>query len=484
MKAGRRVRVKIRAGIGMEGEALLVLVRSGWGARHREGFMSVTSTEGLAKGIVAEFEGLVKGVVRAAKSGEEVRLEAIEQGLRRLGREWLGRMLTHAVEQIRQVAEAGVSCSCGSVPRYKGEQWRSQETLAGKLRYRRGYFYCPGCRRGWYPLDERLGMLSGQFSGGLSEAMALVGVALPFAPAATMLERLAGVGVSASTIERLTEERGAALERWRAEEQERVMSEPPIAWGPRAAEAPGQWVAGLDATMTHFGDGWHEAKVGVICLARGQPTQMVEPEVLVEDQTYVAHVGGIEEAGAKLYCEVLRRGVRPETDKVVCLADGAPGIWNQFALHFPYRVEILDWYHAMEHLWAAGKAGLGEGKPETTAWAKAQETLLWQGQAQTVIAALEALAQASGVEAVTRELNYFRTNQERLDYARYRASGYPIGSGMVESACKQVVGARLKGPGMRWSKPGAQAVLTLRCSLASNRWSQDWQLTAPLPKAA
>ena len=446
--------------------------------------MSIAATEALVRGIVRDFEELVKEVVAGAESGKGVRLEAIEERLRRAGRWWLGRMLSQVVEQLRGVAEEGVQCGCcGSVGRYKGEQWRSQETLVGKLRYRRGYYYCGECQRGWYPLDERLGVLAGQFSGGLSEAMALVGVELPFAAAARALERLAGVAASASAIERLTEERGAVLEGRRGEEEKQLMRQQPIGPAPRPVEL-GQWVVGLDATMTHFDDGWHEVKVGVVCLARVHSRQALEPEVRVEGQSYISHVGGIEEAGAKLYCEALRRGVRPESQTLVCLADGAPGNWNQFALHFPYRVEILDWYHAMEHLWAAGKAGLGEGKPETTIWVKAQETLLWQGKPQAVIAAIEALAVQSGAEALRRELNYFRTNQERLDYARYRACGYPIGSGMVESACKQVVGARLKGAGMCWSKPGAQAVLTLRCSLTSNRWSQDWQLTAPLPMAA
>ena len=101
-----------------------------------------------------------------------------------------------------------------------------------------------------------------------------------------------------------------------------------------------------------------------------------------------------------------------------------------------------------------------------------------------VVATLEALYQTSGVEAVAVEAAYCRTNLERIDYARYRRCGYPIGSGVVESACKQLVGGRLKGPGMCWSKPGAQAVLSLRCALRANRLADAWPLTRPLPKAA
>ena len=101
-----------------------------------------------------------------------------------------------------------------------------------------------------------------------------------------------------------------------------------------------------------------------------------------------------------------------------------------------------------------------------------------------VVATLEALYQKSGAEAVAIEAAYFRTNLERIDYTSYRRCGYPIGSGVVESACKQLVGGRLKGPGMCWSKPGAQAVLSLRCALRANRLADAWPLTRPLTRAA
>lgn len=119
-------------------------------------------------------------------------------------------------------------------------------------------------------------------------------------------------------------------------------------------------------------------------------------------------------------------------------------------------------------------------------WVKARERDLWQGKVEKVIAALfkEGGREGTQGEAARAEIHYFETNRERMRYSQYRAAGYPIGSGTVESACKQLIGARLKGAGMCWGKRGAQGVLTLRAELLSGRWEQSWPRTRPLTKAA
>jgi hypothetical protein len=457
-------------------------------ARRLEGFMDMGMAEAMGREIVADVEGLVKGAKARARRGEVVDLAAIEEVMRAMMRRWAGRALAAVAAGVGEVAETAVRCQCGERCRYKGEQERQQETLVGPLRYRRGYYYCGECHRGHYPLDKVMPVGPGQFSRQLQETMALAGAIQPFEPAAEQVRRMVGVVVSASAVERVTEGSGLVLEAQYKEQRERLLSGGGSAMRQcgKASSEGHQWVVELDAAKAHFSDDWHEVKVGVVCQVEetgGDGTQQAS-KVKAVNASYTTHVGGMEDAGAKLYAEAIRRGVRPWEDTVVCLADGAPGNWNQFALHFPRRVEILDWFHALEHLWAAGRAGLGEGSDQVKTWVKEQETLLWEGQPEAVIEAVEALARSTGVEAVNREARYFHTNKERIHYARWREQRYPIGSGAVESACKRLVGARLKGPGMRWTATGGQAVLNLCALLASNRWEQDWSLTLPQPKAA
>lgn len=457
----------------MKGEALGVASRTGGRARHSEGFMKLDRTPAVAAVIMSDISGLVKELGSKGSESRSAVLEAAEDELRVMLRRWAGLVLGVVAESLREEVEREVHCQCGERGRYKGEQERQQETLVGPFRYRRGYWYCHRCGRGWYPMDEALGVSGGQFSSKLELAMSLLGVGFAYRSAAQALDTLVGVQVSANSVERVVKRRGSTLDaHYRAVEarllrgEEGALSGAPAERGEKRA-----WVVELDAADALFRDGWHEVKVGVVCVADSPE------EERGEEPSYVARVRDMDGAGERLYAEAVGRGIQPERDTVVCLADGAPVNWSQFALHFPHRVEVLDYYHAMEHLWAAGKAGLGEDSDRTRTWVEEQATLLWQGKVPALITALETLAQQTGSEAVAREARYFCTNQERIRYNHYRQCGYPLGSGKVESACKQLVAARLKGPGMRWSDHGAQSVLTLRCALLSQRWDQAWSFT-------
>jgi hypothetical protein len=462
--------------IGTKGEALWVVSRTGERARHPEGFMKAEMVQAVAGVIVKDIGDIVKRLV-TDESGRGEGLEAAEAMLQPVLRQWAGMVLETAAEALREKAETEVHCRCGEPARYKGEYERQQETLVGPFRYRRGYCHCHRCGKGWYPLDEALGVTGGQFSATLEQGMSLLGAGFPYRSAAQVLETLVGVRVSASSVERVVKRRGSVLETHYQKVEAQLMS-----GDERAASAPKArrvekrpWVVELDAAKALFRDGWHEVKVGVVCLAESRkgksgPVKAVQP-------SYLSRVRNMEGAGERLYAEAVRRGVCPERDTVVCLADGAPVNWSQFELHFPHRVEVLDWYHAVEHVWAAGKAGLGEGSPDSGVWLQEQLALLEQGKEGEMVLAVEELAQHSGSADVAREARYFRTNQKRIRYAHFRSCGYPIGSGVVESACKQLVAARLKGPGMRWSDQGAQSVLTLRCALLGQQWDQAWTLT-------
>ena len=453
--------------------------------------------------IVADFADRVKELWAFSQTQPELSLADLECKARQLAADCFAAPLQFALEQQRRQAEdiarlASQPCACGNAWHNKGTQSRTIITFLGELVLERSYYYCELCRQGYYPLDEALALDGTHFSDAVQQAVSLLGAELSFAPAADTLLSLSGISVSVREAERLTEARGAALEQACQAEQQQVLAGGAAAaallhrWQQAQAQRPvaaGSWAVALDAAKALFVDGWHEIKAGVVFRALPYPLKGGRKGewdgATATAQSYIAEVGDIAAAASRLSLEVMRRGIGAD-ERIICLGDGAAGNWNQFALQFPRRVEVLDWYHAVEHLWAAGNGMYGQGSKEAKEWVSEREKELWKGQVAGVVGVLQALEALGGVigAAAGEQVHYFETNQERMHYAEYRAAGYPIGSGTVESTCKRLIGARIKGAGMRWSKLGAQAVLTLRAELLSGRWEQAWLQTRPAAKVA
>jgi hypothetical protein len=163
---------------------------------------------------------------------------------------------------------------------------------------------------------------------------------------------------------------------------------------------------------------------------------------------------------------------------VAVLGDGAAWIWSLAAEHFPTALQIVDWFHASERVWTLGRALFGAGTAQTTTWVEHQLERLAQGQAATLAAEWRTVPCRGEIAAVRDEqVTYFTNQAPRMAYDQYRAAGWDIGSGMVESACKQVIAAREKGPGMRWSETGAQTVAAVRVLLLNDEW-ENYPLAA------
>jgi hypothetical protein len=240
--------------------------------------------------------------------------------------------------------------------------------------------------------------------------------------------------------------------------------------------APGQLVVETDGVMVRYRDGWHEVKLGLVGgLVEGQ----------LQAPSYVAARASAEQFGPRLLAEAARRGALEEVGgdgpptrralallpEVVVVGDGAHWIWELASEHFGTRTEIVDFYHATEHLWQVAHALYPEDLPAATAWAQdCRRQLRKKGGAPVRTALRKArAATAAGREVLRVERGYFRTNTDRMAYPSFRRRGLPLGSGAIESAAKHVVQLRMKRPGARWSEPGAQAVLQVRCRLRSGR---------------
>jgi hypothetical protein len=243
----------------------------------------------------------------------------------------------------------------------------------------------------------------------------------------------------------------------------------------------------MDGGMVHIREeGWKELKVGCVFAIQQQPTRDKHTGEIVDlahavTNTYVAHLGGPTVFGDLLWAEARQRRWMQARETVV-LGDGAAWIWNLAADQFFTSRQVVDWYHAKLHLTQAATALHGEGTAAARRWVRDHETPLMQGHAERLARTLRQLAQKHShcVEALRREAGYFQDNYRRMQYLETREEGFPIGSGMVESACKQFR-ARLAGPGMRWSRAGLERLLPIRAAIMSQRFDDLWQKVYHLP---
>jgi hypothetical protein len=195
-----------------------------------------------------------------------------------------------------------------------------------------------------------------------------------------------------------------------------------------------------------------------------------------DSTTYVSSLEGIDQFGPMLRREALRRGLGTAR-KVVLLIDGAEGLENMGKRCFKDSVQIVDFFHALEHASAVLRVLLGskehpEYRTRLRRWAK---RLLKDGVEKLIAQTRQEAAELGRSAAVEEELGYFVRNIARMQYGTFRKQGWFIGSGVIEAGCKTVIGARCKQSGMFWSVPGAQNILAFRCIYASRRLDSFWK---------
>ena len=177
--------------------------------------------------------------------------------------------------------------------------------------------------------------------------------------------------------------------------------------------------------------------------------------------------------------EAQRRGLR-RAAQVIIIGDGAPWVWGIAAEHFPGAIEIVDLYHAREHLTQLSNLVYGVGSTKGKQWTTARLAQLDEGDVESLLVSLRRLRPTTvqTQEAVRQAIGYFDGNRERMRYAKFRHHGLFVGSGVIEASCKTIVGYRLKQSGMRWSLRGANAIIALRCAQLSGRWEEFWEMRA------
>jgi len=366
---------------------------------------------------------------------------------------------------------AGCPCACGTMMCLEGYRSKGVQTLVGWITVRRAYYRCPTCGAGQSPLDARLGLARDSHSPGVRRLTSRLGALLPFRQAAATLAETAGVQLSASTVRVVTEQVGTVQEQAISAAVDRAWA---TGWEAVPGAVPDRCYVALDGVRILGTDGeGHEAKLGMVV-----PVHQTASGEQRAPARYTASFDPAEAFGRRL--ALLAHAQRAEAAPALAvLGDGAAWIWNLAAEHFPGAVQIVDWYHASERVWELGRALHGPETPTTVAWVTGQLARLAAGEAAELAGEWRALTcrgEAAGVR--DEQVTYFTNQASRMAYAQYRAAGWDIGSGMIESACKSVIGQREKGSGMRWTENGAQAVTQVRLVLVNQEWADHWQHAA------
>lgn len=334
--------------------------------------------------------------------------------------------------------------------------------------------------RGFFPLDRQLKVEGEQQSEQVEKLSVWLSGLVPFERVAEILERVGRIRTSRGSVWQQTCAWGSKFQAEEAKAQ-KMAAEVEMGKGVVPGEARGSQRMGvsMDGGMIHIREeGWKEVKIGCVF--------EVGQEVIVDEKTqeaievgcarnnsYVAHLGEPEAFGQKVWAEAKRRGWVTAADTQV-VGDGAVWIWNLVAEHFYDSQQIVDWYHGKEHLARAAELLHGEGTPAMHRWLQEEETSLFQGHADEIAYRIRQRTQGKPCQdELLREAGYFEHNQHRMDYLEMRIQGWVIGSGMVESGAKQFK-ARLAGPGMRWSRSGAERMLPIRSAILSGRFDHVW----------
>lgn len=376
--------------------------------------------------------------------------------------------------------------------------YRSKEvlTVLSRIQVRRAYYHCTPCQEGVIPKDSALDVVGTSFSPGVRRLMGRVGGKEPFAEGRRDLEELAGIVVKTKEVERVSEAIGeqmaaiAGRQRAAAFSGRIVLLPQPV---------PKMYIA-IDGTGVPMVPRETEGRQGKDPSGKAKTREAklgcVFTQTIVDDEgwpvrdddstTYVGAIEPSEDFGRRIFTEAIRRGIRC-AEKVIVLGDGAPWIWNIAAEHFPCATQIVDLYHAREHLSDLAKVLYGSGSSKAEEWAKARIDELdddepeqddpHAGGIEVVLAAMRRLRPTAETaqDELRKAMEYFQTNAERMRYQQFRQQGLFVGSGVVEAGCKTIVGRRLKQSGMHWTVRGANAILTLRCWDLSGRWEQFWE---------
>jgi len=424
------------------------------------------------------------------ESQEGVRIADIEMGVRESLREIGQIALKYFLENADRETEAEIECACGGKLRYQRQRAATIWSVFGKMSYERAYYAGCDCGKGYAVIDQRYGIEPGKVTAGLAHLLALSGIDKSFEEGQEWLKVFLLFEISENTIRAETRILGE-LQRQADEDLIKEMdNEVALQKREQAVKNVSDRLYGsIDAAKVRIEprakqgkkvemeEDWRDMKI--VCWYEGELVPGGQRSVRQQDKVqregtvfraknkrYSCDIAEAEQFGKLLWasgCSVYADWVR----ELVFVCDGATWIWKLVSHYYPNAIQIVDWYHAEERLKRMAEeafSSLEERQP----WLEKIIESLWLGNVEFVIDACQSISKKSNLakQAVT----YFSNNIERMRYAKFRAAGYLIGSGVIESGCKQIVTQRLKLPGAQWNLDDAILIAKARCVWLSGRW--------------
>ena len=383
-------------------------------------------------------------------------------------------------------------CACGHRAHYRELRSKPVLTAVGSVKVSRPYYLCSHCHAGQFPADVELDIEDTETSPGVRRMQAIVGQDAPFDHGRQQMKLLADLEVTTKAVERTAEAIGADIAaREHVEIHRAAQLELPIVMGKPipvlyiqldGTGVPVVKKETVDRAGKTEGQPAHtrEAKLGCVYT---QTTWDKEGFALRDpgSTTYVGAIETAQEFGLRLYLEACKRGWSRAEKKVV-IGDGAEWIWNIADQHFSGAIQIVDLYHARQHLWELARKLFPNQQAEQERWMVVhKDDLLDEGKIEDLVTSLRSIVSSNPelAEKIRIEADYFEKNTERMRYPEFRAQHLFVGSGVIEAGCKAIIGSRCKQSGMFWTVRGANAILALRCCYFNNRFEDYWEARRP-----
>lgn len=381
-----------------------------------------------------------------------------------------------------------IPCACGHQAHYRELRTKPLLTAVGKVEVSRPYYLCSHCHEGQFPSDVELDIENTELSPGVRRMQAMVGQAAPFDHGREQMKVLAGLEMTTKSVERTAEAIGADIAQGEQQEiRQAVQLDLPVIIG----EPIRILYVQMDGTGVPVVKKETEGRKGK---TDGQPAHTREvklgcvfTQTTWDDEgyairnpdstTYTGAIETAEEFGKRIYVEAWNRGWSRAEKKVV-VGDGAEWIWNLADQHFPGAVQIVDLYHARQHLWELARKLHPNDTVNQKAWIKVhQKRLLDKGRIEKLVLSLRATESTNPevLDKIRTEADYFERNADRMRYPKFRRQHLFVGSGVIEAGCKTVIGSRLKKSGMFWTVRGANAIIALRCCHLNGRFENYWE---------
>jgi hypothetical protein len=380
-----------------------------------------------------------------------------------------------------------LACSCSQQAVYRGLRSKPILTAIGKVEVSRPYYLCPHCHSGQFPADVELDIQDTELSPGVQRMLAIVGLEAPFDHGRQQMKLLADLEVTTKAVERTAEAVGEDIAaREQTEIQRAIQLDLPMIVG---KPIPVLYIE-LDGTGVPV---VKKETVGRTGKTEGQPSHTREAKLgcvftqskwdqegyAIRDPDSTTYFGAIEPAeefGKRAYWEAWNGGLS-RAEKIVVLSDGAEWIWNIADQYFPGAIQIVDLFHARQHLWDLGRKLYPNQEAEQRRWMMVHQDMLDGGKIEDLVAALRSIDSPNSEleDKIRIEAGYFEKHAERMRYPEFRRQHLFVGSGVIEAGCKTLIGARCKQSGMFWTVRGANAILALRCCHFNGRFEDYWE---------